>query len=82
MLPIKKIKDSIKDIKIYPEIGGKVNQLGSLDEIIEEFEMIYIHQKRILNQKIKDESENALIKIEGEIKNQKTCLQNAKICRG
>ena len=24
-----------KDIKIYPEIGGKVNQLGSLDEIIE-----------------------------------------------
>lgn len=23
-----------KDIKIYPEIGGKVNQLGSLDEII------------------------------------------------
>ncbi len=24
-----------KNIKIYPEIGGKVNQLGSLDEIIE-----------------------------------------------
>lgn len=24
-----------RDIKIYPEVGGKVNQLGSLDEIIE-----------------------------------------------
>ena len=24
-----------KNIKIYPEIGGKINQLGSLDEIIE-----------------------------------------------
>lgn len=31
------IKDKLdtKNIKIYPEIGGKVNQLGSLDEIIE-----------------------------------------------
>lgn len=31
------IKDEIdtEHIKIYPEIGGKVNQLGSLDEIIE-----------------------------------------------
>jgi len=30
------IEDEIetKDIKIYPEIGGKLNQLGSLDEII------------------------------------------------
>ncbi len=66
-----------KSIKLYPEIGGKVNQLGSLDEIIEIcknvkyarpcIDLAHLHAREIGSMTSKDAIINVLKKIEKEL---------------
>lgn len=66
-----------KDIKIYPEIGGKVNQLGSLDEIIEIcknvkyarpcIDLAHLHARELGSMTSKEAIINVLKKIEKEL---------------
>lgn len=73
------IKDDLdtKNIKIYPEIGGKINQLGSLDEIIEIcknvnyarpcIDLAHLHARELGSMTSKDKIVNVLKKIEIEL---------------
>jgi len=73
------IKKDIKktNIKIYPEIGGKINQLGSLEEIIEickkvEYarpciDLAHLHARELGSITSKDKIIMALKKIEKEL---------------
>lgn len=73
------IKDEIdtKHIKIYPEIGGKVNQLGSLDEIIEIvknvdyarpcIDLAHLHARELGSMTSKEKIIEVLKKIENEL---------------
>lgn len=76
---LNELKDKIdtKNIKIYPEIGGKVNQLGSLDEIIEIcknvdyarpcMDLAHLHARENGSLTSKDAILNVLKKIEKEL---------------
>ncbi len=65
------------NIKIYPEIGGKVNQLGSLDEIIEIckqvdyarpcIDLAHLHARELGSMTSKDKIVEVLKKIEKEL---------------
>lgn len=65
------------DIKIYPEVGGKINQLGSLDEIIEIcknvdyarpcIDLAHLHARELGSMTSKDKIVNVLKKIEKEL---------------
>ena len=73
------IKNDIdtEHIKIYPEIGGKVNQLGSLDEIIEIckkvdyarpcIDLAHLHARELGSMNSKDKIVDVLKKIESEL---------------
>ena len=73
---IKKDIDT-QNIKIYPEIGGKVNQLGSLDEIIEIckkvdyarpcIDLAHLHARELGSMTSKDRIVDVLKKIENEL---------------
>lgn len=73
---IKKDLDT-KNIKIYPEIGGKVNQLGSLDEIIEIvknvdyarpcIDLAHLHARELGSMTSKEKIMDVLKKIEKEL---------------
>lgn len=73
---IKKDIDT-KNIKIYPEIGGKVNQLGSLDEIVEIcknvdyarpcIDLAHLHARELGSMTSKDKIVNVLRRIESEL---------------
>ena len=73
---IKKDIDT-ENIKIYPEIGGKVNQLGSFDEIIEIcknvdyarpcIDLAHLHARELGSMTSKDKIVNVLKKIEREL---------------
>lgn len=66
-----------ENIKVYPEIGGKVNQLGSLDEIIEIckkvdyarpcIDLAHLHARELGSMTSKDKIVTALKKIEPEL---------------
>ena len=66
-----------KNIKLYPEVGGKVNQLGSLDEIIEIckkvdyarpcIDLAHLHAREIGSMTSKEKIINALNKIKTEL---------------
>ena len=65
------------EIKIYPEIGGKINQLGSLDEIIEIckkvsyarpcIDLAHLHARELGSMHSKESIVNALKKIESTL---------------
>jgi len=73
------IKNEIdtKNIKIYPEIGGKINQLGSLDEIIKIckevdyarpcIDLAHLHARELGSMTSKEKIINVLKKIEKEL---------------
>ena len=73
------IKNEIdtKNIKIYPEIGGKINQLGSLDEIIQIckkvdyarpcIDLAHLHARELGSMNSKDKIIESLKKIENEL---------------
>lgn len=73
------IKNDIdtKNIKIYPEIGGKINQLGSLDEIIEIcknvdyarpcIDLAHLHARELGSMNSKDKIVDVLKRIENEL---------------
>lgn len=73
------IRDDLdtKNIKIYPEIGGKINQLGSLDEIIEIcknvdyarpcIDLAHLHARELGSMTSKNKIVNVLKKIEIEL---------------
>lgn len=73
---IKKEIDT-ENIKIYPEVGGKVNQLGSLDEIIEIckrvdyarpcIDLAHLHARELGSMTSKDKIVNVLKTIEKEL---------------
>lgn len=64
-------------IKIYPEIGGKVNQLGSLDEVIEIcknvdyarpcIDLAHLHARELGSMTSKDKIVGVLKRIENEL---------------
>ena len=66
-----------ENIKIYPEIGGKINQLGSLDEIIEIcknvdyarpcIDLAHLHARELGSMTSKNKIVDALKKIEKEL---------------
>ncbi len=72
-----KPKLATENIKIYPEIGGKVNQLGSLDEIIEIcknvdyarpcIDLAHLHAREFGSMDSKDKIVAVLKKIEEEL---------------
>ena len=65
------------NIKIYPEIGGKVNQLGSLDEVIEIcknvdyarpcIDLAHLHARELGSMTSKDKIVGVLKRIENEL---------------
>lgn len=66
-----------KNIKLYPEIGGKINQLGSLDEIIEIcknvkyarpcIDLAHLHARELGSMASKEAIISVLNKIENEL---------------
>lgn len=73
------IKDDLdrENIKIYPEVGGKINQLGSLDEIIKIcknvdyarpcIDLAHLHARELGSMTSKDKIIEVLKKIEKEL---------------
>lgn len=71
------VKLDTNDIKIYPEIGGKINQLGSLDEIIEIckkvdyarpcIDLAHLHARELGSMTSKDKIIEVLKRIENEL---------------
>ena len=66
-----------KNIKLYPEIGGKINQLGNLDEIIEIckkvkytrpcLDLAHLHARELGSLNSKEKIVEVLKKIESEL---------------
>lgn len=73
------IRDELdtQDIKIYPEVGGKINQLGSLDEIIEIcknvdyarpcIDLAHLHARELGSMNSKERIVDVLKKLEDEL---------------
>ena len=79
IVALNSIKEDIdtSHIKIYPEVGGKVNQLGSLEEIIEIcknvdyarpcIDLAHLHARELGSMTSKDKIVSVLKKIENEL---------------